>query len=276
MKQDKVPRRIFGFQEEWIDFEVRNARFFERLPNFEKAYNLAFGSTMSLSEVIDKVVLMYGRVCLEDFFEILLCSGNGDGLAAQKLLRGLYERAVTLRYLHEHPTEVQDFLDYHLVAQRKLMLVCKETMGEESFTPEMSQQIEAEYQAVKDKFMVTECKECGTTRLNFTWSKYDFVSMARATCLGKLLAVGYYIPLRNAHATVASMLSRMEAGKNGGISFAGAAQRKEADYALRVSHNIILDALRVEDERFAVPGLKEQNEMCLQDFIDIWQKPSTP
>src|SRR4029077_8728426 len=98
------------------------------------------------------------------------------------------------------------------------------------------------------------------TRLNHTWNKLDFASMARATCLGKLLALGYYIPLRNAHATVASMLSRMEAGQNGGIAFAGAAQRKEADNALRVSHNIILDALRVEDEHFSVPGLKEQNE----------------
>ena len=33
---------------------------------------------------------------------------------------------------------------------------------------------------------------------------------------------------------------------------------------LRVTHNIFLDICRVQDERFAVPGLKEQNQICLQ------------
>jgi len=272
-----VRQLIFGFQEEWADFQKRNARFLERFPNFEKAFNLAFGRTMKLTEVIDKFVLMYGRVCLEDFFEILLCCGNGNGVAAQKLLRGLYERVVTLRYLHEHPTELDDFLDYHWVAQRKLMNACKETMGEDLFPGETVRDIEARYQAAKEKFMITDCAKCGTKRLNHTWTKLDFASMARATSsLGKLLVPGYYIPLRNAHATVASMLSRMEAGQNGGISFAEAAQRKEADNALRVSHNIVLDALRVEDEHFAIPGLKEQNEVCLRDFVDIWRPTSIP
>jgi hypothetical protein len=122
--------------------------------------------------------------------------------------------------------------------------------------------------------MVTECENCGTKRLNHTWSKLDFVAMANKTSLGKLIVPGYLIPLRQAHATVASMVSGMAAGKDHGIRFEDRAQRKEADNALRVSHNIILDVLRVQDEHFVVPGLKEQNEICLQDFIDIWQKRS--
>jgi hypothetical protein len=64
----------------------------------------------------------------------------------------------------------------------------------------------------------------------------------------------------------------MAASENDGISFLDEPQRKEADNALRVSHNIFLDVLRVQDEHFRVPGLKEQNEVCLQDFVDIWQK----
>jgi hypothetical protein len=37
-----------------------------------------------------------------------------------------------------------------------------------------------------------------------------------------------------------------------------------------------LDVFRVQEERFKLPGLKEQNEICLQDFVDIWQKPASP
>ena len=74
--------------------------------------------------------------------------------------------------------------------------------------------------------------------------------MANQTSLGKLIVPGYLIPLRQAHATVASMVSRMEAAPNDGISFMDRAQPKEADQALRVAHNILLDVLRVQDEHF--------------------------
>jgi hypothetical protein len=263
---------IFGFREEWQDFGKRNAIFLERFPPLENAMKLAFHRDAQLSEPIDKFVLMFGRVCVEDFLEVLLCCGNGNGQAAQKLLRGLYERAVTLRYLREHPSEIDDFLDFYHVSQRKLMIACKNTMGEEVFPPEMAADIENEYEKVKDKYIVTDCKKCGTTRLNHTWSKLDFVAMANKTALGKLIVPGYFLPLRQAHATVASMVSRMAVGRNDGIAFVDAAQRKEADNALRVSHNILLDVLRVQDEHFVVPGLEELNETCLQDFVDIWQK----
>ena len=245
---------VFGFQEEWRDFEKRNARFLQRFPNLGKAIDLAFLRMLHTSEPIDRFVLTYGKVCVQDFNEILLCCGNGAGLAAQKLLRGLYERAVTLRYLHENPAEIANFLDYYHVGQRKLMLACQETMGATTFPPEQVADIEAAFQGVKDKFMVTVC------------------AMAKKTSLGKLYAIAYTMPLRHAHATVGSMLSQLEANGDEGIAFVDGPQRKEADKALRIAHNVLLDVIRVQDEHFNLPELKAQNEVCLQDFVDIWQR----
>lgn len=263
---------IIGFQEEWKDFEQRNTLFMERFPRLKSTVDLAFSRDAQFSEPIDRFVMIYGGVCFQDFMEILLCCGNGNGHAAEKLLRGLYERAVTLRYLHENPTEFDDFFDYFHVTQRKLMLASKKTMGEDVFSREDSDEIEKNYEMVKDKFMVTDCAKCGTKRPNHTWSKLDFVSMANTTILGKLIVPAYLLPLRQAHATVGAMFSRMAQGKDGGILFVDGPQRKVADRAMRVSHNVFLDVLRVQDEHFALPGLKEQNEICLQDFMDIWKK----
>ena len=159
-------RPIFGFPDEWLDFESRNALFLERFPRLEQALIVAFIRRSTFSEPIDQFVFMYGRTCLEDFFESLFCCGNGYGHAAQKLLRGLYERAVTLRYLHEHPSELDDFLDFHWINQRKLMKACASTMGADMFTSEMTADSETRYNEVKDKFMVTDCEVCGTKRLN--------------------------------------------------------------------------------------------------------------
>ena len=265
--------RIFGFREECRDFEKRNALFLERFPRLQQAAELIFNQ-MQLAEPIDKFVYMYGRVCLEDFCEILLCCANGNGQAAQKLLRGLYERAVTLEYLHEHPEELTDFYDFHRLSQRKLKIACENTMGKDVFTDEMASEIEEGFEEIKDKFMVTDCETCGTKKLNHSWNKLDFVAMANKTSIGKLIVLGYYIPLRQAHATVASMTSRMVATEDGGISFEQTAQRGPADNALRVSHNILLNVLRVENEHFKIPGLKAQYDICLQDFIDVWHGDS--
>jgi len=263
---------VVGFQEEWQDFEKRNALFLERFHHLQNVVALAFNRDAQFSESIDRFVMMYGGVCFQDFMEILLCCGNGNGHAAEKLLRGLYERAVTLRYLHEHPIEFDDFFDFFYVGQRKLMIACNNTMGGEVFSRETADEIEKNYQNVKERFMVTDCEKCGTKRPNHTWSKLDFVSMASKTALGKLIVPAYFMPLRQAHATVGSMLSRMAPGNNDGILFVDEPQRKVADNAMRVSHNVFLDVLRVQDEHFALPGLKEQNDICLQDFMDMWQQ----
>jgi Family of unknown function (DUF5677) len=255
-------RLTFGDRKEWKDFERRNLLFIQRYPRLQKAIEIAFNRNTAFEEPIDKFILMFGWLCVEDFSEIAVCCGNGYGHAGQKLLRGLYERAVTLRYLYEHPEEIEDFLDYYHVGQRKLKLACEETMGADTFSPEQAAEIENEFAAVKEKFMVTHCEKCGTKRLNHTWNKLDFVAMAKKTSLGKLFAIGYIMPLRHAHATVASMVSRMKVTPEGATTFKWEAQRKEADAALRAAHNVFLDILRVQDERFGVPGLKEQNHAC--------------
>lgn len=269
MERKEDEQLIFGFRTEWQNYHERNGLFLERFPHLKAALDTAFIRTAHFSEPIDKFVFMYGRLCCEDFFEILLCCGNGYGLAATKLVRGLYERGVTLLYLNEHPEFMDDFLDFHHVSQRKLMLSINETMGEEIVSKEMADLVEAQYQEVKDKFMVTDCATCKTKRPNHTWNKLDFVAMAKKTPLGQLIVPGYYLPLRQAHSTVASLLSRLEETEGGGIGFDPEAQREEADKALMTACNIMLYVVGVQDDRFKMPNLKEQLELWAGDLMEI-------
>ena len=189
--------------------------------------------------------------------------------------RSLYERAITLRYLHEHPEELTDFWDYHHVASYKLMVPVDETLGMKTISDEMRAKLKADYaRDVKDRFMVTVCEKCGTKRVNHTWSKLDFVSMSKKTgVIGRLIIPGYYTPLRHAHATVGALLSRIEDNEVEGLSFSPTAQRKEADDALMSAQNIIVDVLNVQDERFKIPGLEAQIQRVIDDFGDMYGKP---
>lgn len=274
MPQTASQRFSCGFPEEWENFGKRHRLFLERFPNLVTALNTAFIRRATLPEHIDRFVFFYGRLCCEDFFEIGLCCGNGYGAAALKLVRTLYERAVTLRYLHEHPQELSDFWDYHLVSSYKLMIPINETLGRSTLPEEIRSKLSADYERVKERFMVTACEKCGTKRLNHTWSKLDLVSMAKKTgTIGQLIVPGYYLPLRHAHATVGALLSRLEDDEVEGLSFAPTAQRDEADDALMSAQNIIFDVLSVQEQRFKIPGLKEQIQQLIDDFMEIYAKP---
>lgn len=273
-----LPRFIAGKPTEWEDFERRNRLFLERYSHLSEALNIAFVRTLTQSEPIDKFVFGYGRLCCEDFMEVFLLSANGYGVGATKLIRTLYEHAVTLYYLNEHPFELDNFWDYSYVTEHKLLKPIRETFGSRAFenTSIREAEIEEGFSRVKDRFMVTDCKKCGSQRLNFTWNKLDFVSMAKqAGPLAALILHGYYGPLTQAHSHGATLASRLTLLENGGITFVPDAQRKESDGALLTAHEIILCVLEVQKTRFDLPDLEEKLDVCHKDVEDIRTEPRT-
>ena len=129
---------------------------------------------------------------------------------------------------------------------------------------------------VKEDFMVPVCDHPGAKmRLNHTWSKLDFVAMAKKTGdLGKLIIPGYYMPLRHAHATFAGLTERLEI-VNGQMSLKSDAQPEMADRSLITAHNCILNALEVQKEHFRIEGLEEAIQVCFHDFVRVWS-PDSP
>ena len=270
MQETAKEQGLFDFSEESEDFQRRHPLFRERYPNIITALNTAFVRTASLNEPIDKFVFLYGRLCCEEFFEVLSCCTTGCGSAALKLLRSFYEKAVTLRYLHDHPEELSNFWDYHHVSTYRLLVPIDETLREGTVPAEMRAEVTAKYEEIKERFMVTDCKKCGTKRLNHSWNKLDFVSMAKQCGeIGMLRYPAYYVPLRHTHATVGSLLSRLEDKEIEGVSFVSAPQRKEADEALMSAQNVIFQVLKVQEEHFKLPGLAEQIKRCEQDFVEM-------
>jgi hypothetical protein len=271
---DNISELTFGYPEEWQAFEERNSLFIELFPHLHAAVEQAFTRDFVAPEIVDLFVMMYGRLCFEDFTEILVCCGNGSGIAASKLLRTFYERAVTISYLDDHPEEMSTFMDYHAVAQKKLFYSLKEIFGADRMPPGSEKTTIAEFNKVKNKFMITLCEECGTQRLNHTWSKLDFVAMARTTPLWPMINQAYYVPMRRTHTTVAALLERMHEGATGAIGFNPDAQRKSSDMTLMTAHHIMLVILKIQVKRFASPGLEEKVDQCYEDWLRIWKDKS--
>jgi hypothetical protein len=161
-------------------------------------------------------------------------------------------------------------MNYHWVQQYKLMKPILETFGNDVLTLDAVAKVQRRYSEVKEDFMVTDCSRCETKRLNHTWSKLDFVSMAKRTgAIGTLIVPGYFLPLRHAHSTFGGLSERLESA-NDRMEFQGESQPDMADQALATAHNCILDVLEVQKARFTIDGLEEQLQICLKDYLEIW------
>lgn len=133
---------------------------------------------------------------------------------------------------------------------------------------------------MKVQFVVPDCKVCGTTRMNHTWSKVDIVTMARLTKnLWTFILPGYYLPMREAHSTVGAIFSRLDAQAaktDQGLIFDGELQRDRAHTALFTAHLILLDALELQREFFKIAELEPLMQTCIADYTEMWkgEKPS--
>ena len=260
---------IFGYPEEWADFRKRHPTFLERFPHITATTRAAFARVMHESNDIERFVMLYGRLCVEDFHEIMLCCGNGYGFAALKLLRGLYEKAVTLEYLNDNPGELNSFYEHRHITDFKMLQSVKDVFGPHVLTPEFQTQVSTEYDRVKERYMVTACRKCETKRVNFTWAKLDLAAMAKKTrVLGKLIQSSYYYPMRHTHSTGAALIERLEHNDEG-FGFNPDAQRPQADDALREAHTIILEVLHIQQKRFTIEGFEPLYDRCVEDWKEI-------
>lgn len=265
----------YGYPEEWAAFSKAHQEFLKRFKNIEKAIEIAFLRIHQTTAPVEKTIYFQGRLIVEDFMEILLLCGNGYGIGAQKLVRGMYERAVTARYLTDHVEEVDNFLDFHRVSDHKFLIAAEQSAGRALFSLEQTNKIKKDYESVKGQFMVPDCRVCGTTRMNHTWSKVDIVTMARVTKnLWSFVLPGYYVPMREAHSTVGAIFSRLDAeaaATDQGLIFDGESQRDRAHTALFTAHMILLDALELQREFFKIAELEPVMEVCITDYGEIWK-----
>ena len=267
---------LYGFPDSATAFDKRHPQWTAVMSRLAQAIGLAFTRTQIMSTAIDKFVYFYGSLVTEDFMEIFLMAVNGYGYGAMKLLRSMYEHTVTLKYLHDHPDELQAFFDFDRVQQYKLMRPILDTFGQDALSTDIVRDTEHRYADVKDRFLVKSCrsKTCQETRVGHTWNRLDFVSMAKKTgAIGSLIVPGYFFPLRHAHSTYRAMTERLERGA-GNIGFQRESQPEEADQALMTAHNCLLVTLELQHERFKIEGLKATVQNALRDWALVWSPES--
>jgi hypothetical protein len=218
----------------------------------------------------DKVVFFLGRLCVEDFNEVFLLCANGYGFGGLKIIRGLYERAVTSGYIAENPSEAETFLEYHFIHKGKMLHHAREFIDiNKRMTKSEIEETERRYAEYKEKFKEPLCKKCGTYRTKFSWSELDTASMAQKIGLGNLYFPGYFYPTLQTHATPSSLMARLIMHDEDNASFDESSQREWADTALITAHNIIISVLKIQNIYFTLM-LDNEIKDRENDFAAVW------
>jgi hypothetical protein len=255
--------------------QSRFPRFVSCYPRLHGAIKQAFACALDLSTGNDKAdVAIYGlgRLCLEDFTEIVFLVENDFGYAALKLLRGLYERVVVTETIIESPVEAATrFFDYYLVNERKWHRRAKEVYPGWNDDPSDLARV---YDEKIDKFKYEPCATCGRAPQD-NWTQHGLVALAgelgkttkdsELRNYGKELRHLYLFCAERTnphiHASMASIMERLSGQLEG--------QLNPGSYALCYAHLLLVLAIDAQNRRFTL-GMESVIDQLRADRTAAW------
>jgi|GEM_PF-1193779 len=265
------PIVCFGDQVAQSEFNRNHGELIKRLPHLFDTITTTLGLVHSKTMTQpDVVVASLARMSLEDFRQILVLCSNGETTGGMKLLRGMFERVTTAKYIHKHPDEADAFIHFFPMSRYKEMNAAKQFhLSEETIA-----RLKDDREAVKDRYIVDDCKKCGTKKLNHSWTKIDIATMAKMVSLDLSMVPGYYFPMQETHATMASIERRMKFDElTQRFTYDETEDPAEREITLSTTHYLALAAVETLRDRFKLEELMQDRfRQCLEDFNQVWLK----
>jgi hypothetical protein len=267
------PSLIFGVPAKWEAFHRRNVSFLDAWTRLHTLLERVFVRNLTDPSQVDLHVLYLGRLCVEDFAEVLLVCGNGYGIAGKKLLRGLFERALTACYLHKHPDEAPNFEDYWHVKVHELAGDVREVLGPDAVSDEALAELKSRADAVRERFTIGSGKK---KRLQHSWTRLGVAAMARECPeIGEYFLPAYRDTLSHVHANFGGIILRLGmAGE--AIAFQDESSPEECDQVLVTAHALLLRVLELQVAHFKLEGLDADLAKCVEDFTTVWKRQPDP
>ena len=204
----------------------------------------------------NKAIFFLGRIAADDFSEILILSGNGRGIGAYKILRGMYERVVYASYLDKNEDKSRLFARKGFVDKQKLATRLLEFGIDllSDFSPQ--DKIELETRAAEAR------KDMPLLAVPEMAEKIDM-------SLKRLYGPCHLEPTIHIHASAFGMERRLRQLPGGGFRYNDDDYRPQARRALIFGHQLLLRILSLQNTRFQL-GMDDEVQECLMAFQEIW------
>jgi hypothetical protein len=213
----------------------------------------ALSKEMSPNQV---VINMLARMTTTGWIELLILVGNGAGLGAMKIARGMFETAVTAEYLRRTPEEIDDYVEYgHVLDFKRIKLF------PEAVSPEKARMIEQEYNRVKPRF-----EKDG--RVRGQWNKHSIFEMAESVEREQQYRIPYSLAASIHHGNFEGLIAHLS-GDETQLEIDSPPSLAWVKQALVSGHVYVLQALNTLNTFFDLGfDLKAAGD----EFEKVWRK----
>jgi hypothetical protein len=255
------PEVIAGFREFWQPAYDRFPKFYKAASDLVPLVNQVI--RRPLSGRLQIVLGFMTGIVSNSFGALITLSMNGFGHDALRISRGMFEVSVNATYLQRHPDEVDDFLDYHWVDQKKRLeymeLHSPESLGH--LSADIVAQVNAEYAKVLPRFADKRGKPRGS------WCKKNIRDRADEVGLGMFYPTFYAYASGVHHGDFAGLAAQAIENRlkvDIAPSFAGIKD------ALMMGHQcviVVVDSIN----RLANLGIDEQLNAACAAYVEVWR-----
>jgi hypothetical protein len=258
MPEDQV---IFGFREFWpkvydaykpgLDAIVADSGLAVEM------FSVAQTKMLQRFETLELAVYLLVSMTAGGLQELLILAGNGAGVGAVKISRGMFESSVMAEYLRRNPSEVDDYIDFGRVLMWKRV-----QQNPDEFTLEQRKEVEDDYNRVKPRFI----NQSGDVRNQ--WNKNSIRFMAAAIGRKKQYELPYSIAASMHHGNYEGMVSHIKRNENM-LFIEELPSIKWVMQALVSGHVYLLQALETLNTCFQL-GLDSRLEDAVTRFQSVW------
>ncbi|MGC9971691.1 MAG: DUF5677 domain-containing protein [Bryobacteraceae bacterium] len=193
---------------ETVQPEINNwASFTQAMPEFVDVFHTAFRTIPQL--VLDTtpadnddaglLVCQLMMASLHDLDDIMLLCCKDRHWGALKLLRSVFDRTVTVKYLAQNPKEVRAFVAFDAVDWKAVLSGIEKRYGIKAEAETLTR-IEAAVKDFRDKFRQEPCDKCGM-RKQTSWTPRSSLELAQKTGLEYLHFEAFVLPSKYIHPT---------------------------------------------------------------------------
>ena len=231
--------------------------------------NKCFGREPRPKNHLENICFWLGHTCRQDFLEVVFLAINGYGAGTTKILRSLYERAVTIDYLIQNPDKVARFLQFAAVQENRAMEAALRQIQQDQIDAQMGPEntvaeIRKRYEQYRGNFKATACAVCGL-KTPPSWD-IDLASMIQRVGepYKRLFVLAYTNPNFQIHATLASASPHDEDR-----------EENDAKTALMVATELLLAVIGSQNALFSL-NLQADLEACTKDLRDAMGRDLSP
>lgn len=208
------------------------------------------------------VIYMLVRMTATGWMELLILVGNGAGLGAMKISRGMFESAVMAEYLRKTPAEMEDYIEYGRVLDLKRL-----RMYPESISREQAREIEREYNRVAPRFTNKHGK------VRSQWNKHSIAFMTQQIGRTQQYEIAYSLAASIHHGNFEAMIAHFS-GDEASIDIDQPPSLRWIKPALASGHVYFLQALATLNEFFNL-GFEPRLTAAGAAFENVWRNRTT-